>query len=365
MRRVRICAAAAALLMATAALAGCSSGAAATKQIVGVAMPTTTSDRWVNDGKNVAAQLRALGRTVDLKYAEDDVPTQVAQIQAMIDEGAGALVVGAIDGTALKGVLAKAAAAKIPVVSYDRLIRDTPDIAYYATFDNALVGAQQADSLLEGLGVLDAKGADTHVTGPFSIELIAGSPDDNNATVFFKGAMKVLQPYLDAGVLVVGSGQTDFATIATPKWNGDTAAKRLGPILDTVYANKRLDAVLAPADIISVPVLEVLRGHGYGTAGKPWPVVTGQDADIPAVKAVIAGEQHSTIYKDTRQLAEVAVSMVDALLKGEEPETNDITSYDNGVKVVPSYLLKPQVETKANYQDVLVGSGYYTQQQLG
>ncbi|PVU83404.1 sugar ABC transporter substrate-binding protein [Cellulomonas sp. WB94] len=365
MRRARIGAAAAALLVAAAALAGCASGATATKQIVGVAMPTTTSDRWVNDGKNVAAQLRALGRTVDLKYAEDDVPTQVAQIQAMIDEGAGALVVGAIDGTALKDVLAKAAAANIPVVSYDRLIRDTPDIAYYATFDNALVGAQQADSLLEGLGVLDAKGADTHVTGPFLIELIAGSPDDNNATVFFQGAMKVLQPYLDAGVLVVGSGQTDFATIATPKWNGDTAAQRLGPILDTVYANKRVDAVLAPADIISVPVLEVLRSHGYGTADKPWPVVTGQDADIPAVKALIAGEQHSTIYKDTRQLAEVAVSMVESLLKGEEPETNDNASYDNGVKVVPSYLLKPQVVTKANYADVLVGSGYYTQQELG
>ena len=365
MRRIRIGAAAAALLVATVALAGCSASATATKQIVGVAMPTTTSPRWVADGKNVAAQLQALGRTVDLKYAEDDVPTQVAQIQAMIDEGVGALVVGAIDGTALKDVLAKAAAAKIPVVSYDRLIRDTPDIAYYATFDNALVGAQQADSLLEGLGVLDAKGVDTHVTGPFAIELIAGSPDDNNATVFFQGAMKVLQPYLDAGVLVVTSGETDFATIATPAWNGETAAKRLGPILDTFYANKRVDGILAPADIISVPVLEVLRGHGYGTADKPWPIVTGQDADIAAVKAVIAGEQHSTIYKDTRQLAEVAVSMVDALLKGEEPETNDITSYDNGVKVVPSYLLKSQVVTKDNYQDVLVGSGYYTQQELG
>lgn len=365
MRRAWTGAAAAALLVITSALAGCGSTAGGTTQMVGVAMPTTTSDRWVNDGKNVSAQLEALGRKVDLKFAEDDVPTQVSQIQAMIDEGVDALIVGAIDGTALKGVLANAAAAKIPVVSYDRLIRDSPDVDYYATFDNLLVGVQQADSLLEGLGVLDAKGTDTHVAGPFAIELIAGSPDDNNATVFFAGAMSILQPYIDSGVLVVTSGQTDFATIATPAWNGDKAASRIGPLLDTYYGSKRLDGLLAPADIISVPVLEVLRSHGYGTAGKPWPVVTGQDADIAAVKAVIAGEQHSTIYKDTRQLAEVAVSMVEALLKGEEPETNDITSYDNGVKVVPSYLLKPQVVTKDNYADVLVASGYYTQQELG
>ncbi|AEE45914.1 multiple monosaccharide ABC transporter substrate-binding protein [Cellulomonas fimi] len=333
-------------------------------QLVGVAMPTTTSQRWIADGENVTAQLEALGHDVDLQFADDDVPTQIAQIEAMIDAGAEALVVGSIDGTALKDVLARAAAQDIPVIAYDRLIRDSGDIAYYATFDNERVGIQQGTSLLQGLGVLDAAGAPTGAQGPFAVELFAGSPDDNNATVFYEGAMGVLQPWIDSGVLVVTSGETDFATIATPAWNGDTAASRLGPLLDTHYASTRLDGILAPADIISVPLLDVLRDHGYGTAEQPWPVVTGQDADVAAVKAVVAGEQFSTVYKDTRQLAEVAVQMVDALLSGQEPETNDVTSYDNGVMVVPSYLLQPQLVTKDNYVGVLIDSGYYTQEDL-
>ncbi|MBX9245153.1 sugar-binding protein [Actinotalea ferrariae] len=350
----------------TLALTACAPDAADDAiQLVGVAMPTTTSPRWIADGENVTAQLEALGHDVDLQFAEDDVPTQVAQIEAMLDAGAEALVVGSIDGTALKDVLARAAAQDVPVIAYDRLIRDSPDVAYYATFDNARVGVQQGTSLLQGLGVLDEAGEPTGVTGPFAVELFAGSPDDNNATVFYEGAMSVLQPYLDAGVLEVASGETDFATIATPAWNGETAATRMGALLDTHHAGTRLDGVLAPADILAVPILEVLRTHGYGGADQPWPVVTGQDADVAAVKALIAGEQHSTIYKDTRQLAEVAVQMVDALLAGREPETNDVTSYDNGVRVVPSYLLTSQVVTRDNYTQVLVESGYYTQEELG
>lgn len=366
MRRATTAAVTGVLLVFSAGLTGCAqAGGDDLVQLVGVAMPTTGSDRWIDDGANLEAQLRSLGHEVDIQFAEDDVPTQIAQIQAMIDAGADALVVGSIDGVALKDVLADAASKDIPVVAYDRLIRETADIGYYATFDNAKVGAQQATSLLQGLGVLDEAGKDTGATGPFHVELIAGSPDDNNATVFYQGAMGLLQRYIDSGVVVVTSGQTDFATIATPAWNGDTAVQRMGPLVDQYYGSTRLDGILAPADIISVPVMEMLRERGYGTADKPWPVVTGQDADVAAVKSVIAGELHSTIYKDTRQLAEVAVSMVEALLKGEEPETNDVSSYDNGVVVVPSYLLTPQVVTAENYSEVLVDSGYYTAEELG
>ncbi|WP_159808999.1 multiple monosaccharide ABC transporter substrate-binding protein [Cellulomonas citrea] len=362
---------AAGLLLATALLTGCAaatptpSGAAA--QLVGVAMPTTTSTRWVADGKNVSAQLTALGHRVDLRYAQDDVPTQVAQVQAMIDEGADALIIGAVDGTALKDVLAQAGKRHIPVISYDRLIRDSPDVDYYATFDNLRVGVQQATSLLQGLGVLDATGAPTGARGPYSIELFAGSPDDNNATVFYDGAMSVLRPYLDSGVLVVPSGQTDFAAIATQAWSGKTAGARMRTLLPTYYQGpgRRLDGVLSPYDGISIELLAAAGEIGYGTAAQPWPVVTGQDAEVASVKSIIAGQQYATVYKDTRQLAEVAVSMVEALLGGREPETNDTTSYDNGVKVVPSYLLRSQVVTKSSYQDVLVASGYYTQQELG
>lgn len=328
---------------------------------VGVAMPSTAITRWIADGENVKAQLEDLGHEVDLRNAEDDAALQAEQIGEMIEGGADALVVGAVDGTVLTGVLSEAKAAGIPVLSYDRLILGSDAIEYYATFDNARVGVQQATSLLEGIGVLDAQGAPTGAKGPFALELFAGSPDDNNATVFYQGAMSVLQPYLDSGVLTVPSGETDLATIGTPGWDGDTAGQRMTALL---AEGVPLDAVLAPNDGLARGILASLGNAGYGTDAKPWPVVTGQDAEVDSVRLVAEGTQHSTIYKDTRQLAEVAVSMLDAMLNGEEPETNDLTSYDNGVKVVPSYLLAPQVVTAENYEAVLIDSGYYAQEDL-
>ncbi len=370
------------VLVAVGAVAGCGSagtseaqpgadaGTAATaaasgdRPLVGVAMPTTTSERWIGDGENVQAQLEALGYDVALEYAENDVPTQVAQLEAMVADGADALVIGSIDGVALKDVLADAAAADIPVIAYDRLINGSPDVDYYATFDNARVGVQQATQLLQGLGVVDAAGDPTGDVGPYNVELFAGSPDDNNATVFYAGAMQVLQPYLDAGVLVVPSGETDFTTIATEAWDPKNAAARMATLLP-LYGDKRLDGVLSPYDGLSIAILEAAKGAGYGSGAQPLPVVTGQDAELASAKSIGAGEQYGTVYKDTRQLAEVAVSMVRALLDGAEPETNDLTSYDNGVKVVPSYLLAPMVVDAQNYRQVLVGGGYYTAEELG
>jgi putative multiple sugar transport system substrate-binding protein len=366
-------------VVAVGALAGCGSAAQASeadaggtgaasesgdRPLVGVAMPTTTSERWIADGENVEDQLEALGYDVALEYAENDVPTQVAQLETMIADGADALVIGSIDGVALKGVLAEAAAADIPVIAYDRLINESPDVDYYATFDNARVGLQQATQLLQGLGVLDAAGEPTGRTGPFNVELFAGSTDDNNATVFYDGAMQVLQPYLDSGVLVVPSGETDFTTIAIDAWDPENAAARMATLLP-YYADQRLDGVLSPYDGISLAIIDGAKGAGYGTATQPLPVVTGQDAELASAKSIGAGEQYGTVYKDTRQLAEVAVSMVRALLDGAEPETNDLTSYDNGVKVVPSYLLTPMVVDAQNYRQVLVGGGYYTAEELG
>lgn len=357
---------------AAGALAGCGSLGTAQgagggdRPLVGVAMPTTTSERWIADGENVQDQLQALGYDVDLEYAENDVPTQVAQLEDMIAAGADALVIGSIDGVALKDVLAEAAAAEIPVIAYDRLIRESGDVDYYATFDNARVGVQQATTLLQGLGVLDAAGEETGATGPFAVEIFAGSTDDNNASVFYEGAMQVLQPYLDSGVLTVPSGETDFATVATPAWDPKNATARMQTLLPRYTGTDlRLDGVLSPYDGISIAVLDAVKGIGYGTAAQPLPVVTGQDAELASAKSIGAGEQYATVYKDTRQLAEVTVSMVRALLDGAEPETNDTTSYDNGVKVVPSYLLTPQVVTEDNYRQVLVAGGYYTDEELG
>lgn len=360
-----------ALLAVSIGLTSCSADAAADSadsavQLVGVAMPTTTSLRWIEDGNNVKAQLEALGYEVELLYAENDVATQVSQLESMIAHGADLLIVGSIDGTALTAQLASAAAAGIPVIAYDRLIRDSPDVDYYATFDNYRVGTQQATSLLQGLGVLDDNGAPTGASGPFEIEVFAGSPDDNNATVFYAGAFDALQPYLDSGVLVVPSGQTDFQTIAIDAWDSKIGGERMDALLGSAYAGSDvvIDGVLSPYDGISLAIIESLKKVGYGTPDRPLPVVSGQDAELPSVQSIVAGGQYSTIYKDTRQLAEVTVAMGDALLKGTEPETNDVTSYDNGSKIVPTYLLGPLVVTQTTYKSILVGGGYYTEDEL-
>jgi putative multiple sugar transport system substrate-binding protein len=327
-------------------------------------MPTKSSERWIHDGDNIKSALEKLGYSVDLQYAENDIPTQVNQIENQISKGAKLLVVASIDGTALTTQLQEAADNKIPVISYDRLIRNSPNVDYYATFDNATVGVDQANSLLTGLGLKNADGTDGTATGPFNIELFAGSPDDNNATFFFNGAMSVLKPYIDKGTLVVKSGQTDFNTVAILRWDPATAQRRMEDLLTSTYTGAKVQGVLSPYDGLSIGILSALKSNGYGTAGQPYPIVTGQDAEVASVKSIIAGEQYSTVYKDTRQLADVTVKMADAVLKGAKPEVNNTTDYDNGNKVVPSFLLQPVVVDKNNYQKVLVDSGYYTADQL-
>ena len=343
----------------TSTTAAGSSGAAAAadKGTVGIAMPTKSSERWINDGNNMVKQFEALGYKTDLQYGDNKVENQVSQIENMITKGDKALVIGAIDGSSLTDVLAKAADAKIPVISYDRLIRQTPNVDYYATFDNFKVGVLQGSYIIDKLGLKDGK-------GPFNVELFAGSPDDNNATFFFKGAMSVLQPLIDAKKLTVGSGQTEFNQVATLRWDGATAQARMDNILSKSYTAKAVNAVLSPYDGISVGILSSLKGVGYGTAGKPFPIITGQDAELASVKSIIAGEQTQTVYKDTRELAKQAVSMTDAVLQGKKPEVNDTTSYNNGVKTVPTFLLQPVSVDKANYEKVLVAGGYYTAAQV-
>ncbi len=332
--------------------------------LVGVTMPTKVSERWVADGNNVKAALEKLGYRVDLQYAENDIPTQANQIDNQITQGAKLLIIASIDGKALSSQLENAAANKIPVISYDRLIRDSANVDYYATFDNEKVGVQQATSLLVGLKLKNADGTDGTATGPFNIELFAGSPDDNNATFFFNGAMKTLQPLIDSGKLVVKSGQKDFNTVSTLRWDPATAQARMENIITKSYAGAKIDGVLSPYDGISIGILSALKSAGYGTATQPWPIVTGQDAEVASVKSIINNEQFATIYKDTRQLADVTVKMADAVLKGGKPETNNTTDYDNGKKVVPSYLLEPVIVYKDNYKATLVDSGYYKEDQL-
>ncbi|MGS0686030.1 multiple monosaccharide ABC transporter substrate-binding protein [Nakamurella sp. GG22] len=334
-------------------------------ELIGVTMPTSSSQRWIQDGDNVKKQLEAAGYKVDLQYAENDIPTQVNQVDNQITNGAKVLIIASIDGTALTTQLQNAADNGIKVIAYDRLIRNSPNVDYYATFDNEQVGVDQANSLLVGLGLLNQDGSPGSATGPFNIELFAGSPDDNNATFFFNGAMKTLQPYIDKGTLVVKSKQTDFQTVAILRWDPATAQNRMDNLLTSTYSDdSKVDGVLSPYDGLSLGILSALKGAGYGTAGQPYPIVTGQDAEVASVKSIIAGEQFATIFKDTRDLASTAVGMAGAVLQGETPEVNDTTTYDNGVKVVPTQLLDPVIVYKDNYEKVLIDSDYYTADDL-
>lgn len=332
--------------------------AAQTKGPIGISMPTKSSMRWIADGDNMVKVFKERGYKADLQFADDDIPNQLAQVENMITKGAKVLVIAAIDGTTLTDVLQKAADKGIKVISYDRLIRGTKNVDYYATFDNFQVGVLQASSIEKAL---DLKGG----KGPFNIELFGGSSDDNNAFFFYNGAMSVLKPYIDKGKLVVRSKQLGMEKVATLRWDGAVAQSRMDNLLSAYYGKDRLDAVLSPYDGISIGILSSLKGVGYGTPKQPMPVVTGQDAEIPSIKSIVNNEQRSTVFKDTRELAKVTANMVDAMLSGKAPVINDTKTYNNGVKVVPSFLLKPVTVDKANWKDVLVtGSGYYTEAQV-
>ncbi|OLU16796.1 sugar ABC transporter substrate-binding protein [Pseudomonas sp. PA1(2017)] len=339
-----------------ATLVSAASVGAAEKGFVGIAMPTKSSARWIDDGNNMVKQLEKAGYKADLQYAEDDIPTQVSQIENMMVKGVNVLVIAAIDGTTLTNALENANAADIKVIAYDRLIRDSEYVDYYATFDNTKVGVLQAESLVKGM--------QAHGKGPYNVELFGGSPDDNNAYFFYNGAMSVLQPLIDKGEIKILSGQTGMGKVGTLRWDGATAQARMDNLLSANYTKERLDGVLSPYDGISIGVLSSLKGVGYGSGDMPMPIVTGQDSEVPSVKSILAGEQYSSIFKDTRQLAEVTVGMVKALLEGSEPQINDTKTYDNGKKVVPAYLLQPVTVDKSNWEKVLIDSGYYTKNQV-
>ena len=324
--------------------------------LVGVAMPTKDLQRWNQDGENMKAKLEEAGYEVDLQYAANDIPTQVSQIQNMIANGCKVLVIASIDGESLGTVLAEAKAAGIPVIAYDRLIMNSDAVTYYATFDNWDVGVKQGTYIVEALDLANAPAGTT-----YNIEYITGDPGDNNINFFFDGAISVLQPYIDSGVLVTPSGQTEKAVVATEGWATDKAQARFETILASYYADgTQLDAVLASNDSTALGVANALASSYTGK----YPVLTGQDCDIASVKNMIAGKQSMSVFKDTRTLAAKVVEMVDAIMKGEEPPINDTETYDNGTGVIPSYLCEPVAGTLENYKELLIDSGYYTEDQL-
>lgn len=336
------------------AFTGCSSDKG---DIIGVAMPTQSLQRWNQDGANMKAKLEEAGFTVILEYADNKVDQQVSQIENMITRGAKVIVVASIDGTALKGALAQAAKEDVKIIAYDRLIRDSENVDFYATFDNYLVGQIQGEYIVKALEL--ESGA-----GPFNMEVFGGSPDDNNAYFFNGGAMDTLQPYIESGQLMINSDQTAMEQIAIQGWKSEGAQARMDNLLTAFYTDKNVDVVLSPNDSLAQGIVASLKAAGYGSDDKPYPVLTGQDCDTTNVKMLLAGEQSMSIFKDTRTLADQVVKMVTAIMQDKTVPVNDTATYDNGVKVVPSFLCEPVFADINNYKALLIDSGYYTEDQI-
>lgn len=327
---------------------------------VGVAMPTQSSERWINDGGNMKKLLEEKGYKVELQYAEDDVQTQVSQIENLIASGVDCLVVASIDSTALVNTLAAAKEKGIPVIAYDRLLMDTDAVSYYATFDNKGVGTAIGKYIEEKKDLKKAK----EEGKSYTIEFFMGSPDDNNALFLYNGVMEVLQPYLDDGTLVCKTGRTSFEETCILRWSQETAQQWCENYLSGYYADEKLDIACSAFDGFAYGIRSALEGAGY-VVGEDWPMITGQDAELMAVKNIISGHQTMSIYKDTRLLAEKCVTMVQAVLEGAEPEINDTEQYNNGKLVVPSYLCQPVAVDLDNYEKEIIDGGYYTKEELG
>ena len=343
-----------ALVLALVMCIGCASAFA---EKVGVSMPTKDLQRWNQDGEYMEKLLGEAGYEVELQYASNDVPTQLNQVETMIDDGCAVIVIAAIEGSSLGAALDKAAEKGVKVIAYDRLLMDNANVDYYATFDNFKVGVVQGQFVEEALDLANAE-------GPFAFEFTAGDPGDNNAGFFFGGAMSVLQPYIDSGKITVKSGQTEFADVATPTWKTDVAQKRAEDILTANYADgKKIDAWVCSNDSTALGVTNALEDN-YDVDTLGWPIITGQDCDIANTKNMIAGKQSMSVFKDTRTLAAQVVKMVGQILAGEEVDVNDTETYNNNVKVVPSFLCDPVFANAENYKEILIDSGYYTEDQL-
>ena len=321
---------------------------------VGISMPTKDLQRWNQDGDYLKKELEAYGYEVDLEYAANDVATQLSQVENMIDSGCDLLIIAAIEGSSLGEALDMAEQMNIPVIAYDRLLMENDTVDYYVTFDNYMVGTIQGQYIVDTLNL-------DNVSGSFTIEFTAGDPGDNNALFFYIGAMDVLNPYIDSGKLVCVSGQTDFSDVATASWKTENAQSRAETVLNAYYADgTNIDAWLCPNDSTALGVENALEYCYFGS----YPIITGQDCDISNIKNMLAGKQSMSVFKDTRTLAQRVALMADQILQGQTVEVNDTETYDNGKKVVPAFLCEPTLVTSSNYIEILVDSGYYTEDQL-
>lgn len=328
---------------------------------IALCMPTQSAERWINDASNMKKILEDKGYKVDVQFAEDDPQQQVSQVENCVAQQYDCLVIAAVDSGVLVNAEAQAKDAGIPIIAYDRLLMDTDAVSYYATFDNRGVGQVIGQYIKDSKDLEAAREAKESYT----IEFFMGSPDDNNAVFLYNGIMDVLQEYLDDGTLVCKSGRTSFEDTCILRWSQETAQANCENILTANYADEKLDIACSAYDGFAYGIKAALLGAGYEVGSEDWPLITGQDSDVMAVKNIIDGSQTMSIYKDTRLLADKCATMVDAVVQGSEPEINDEEQYDNGKLVVPTYMCTPVAVDQENYYEILIDGGYYTAEQVG
>ena len=320
------------------------------KKTVGILMPTKEQTIWSIQGERLVAGYEAAGYATEIEFAEDDSARQAMQIENMISKGVDALVVVAVDGAALTDACEKAKDAGIVVIAEDRLITNTEAVDYYVTFDLVKMGELQGQFIADALDLANA-------AGPFNMEIFSGSPDDPNAKLFYDGAMNILKPYLDEGKLVVKSGQVSYEQSAIMGWDSAKAQARMDNLLSGFYADDHLDAALVAADCLAIGVISSLESMGYGTGDVAFPLITGQDAELAAVKSIKAGKQSMTAFLDANELVKIIVPVTTALLNGETPEAT--ATYNNETIDVPAQTYSPYAITADNV-DYLVEVGFYT-----
>lgn len=302
---------------------------------IGFSIDDLRLERWTRDRDYFIGAAEKLGAKVYVQSADASEQRQIAQIENLISRGVDVLVIVPYNATVLNNAIREAKKAKIKVLSYDRLILNA-DVDAYISFDNKAVGELQAQSIVQ----LKPKG---------NYYLLGGAPTDNNAKILREGQMKVLQPLIDKGdIKVVGR-----------QWVKDWSASEAMSIVEnalTANGNK-IDAVVASNDATAGGAIQALSSQKL--AGKV--PVSGQDADLAAVRRVIAGTQAMTVYKPLKTIATSAATLAVQLVRNEKPAYN--AQLNNGYKQVSTVLLKPVLLTKSNV-DVLVKDGFYTQGQL-
>lgn len=324
--------------------------------LVGIAMPNDTKGRWTQDAKSIENRFTEKGYETIIAFANDDVYTQINQIEDMIKADVDILLITPIQADSLREVVKKAKDKNIPVIAYDRMITNTNLVDYYVTFKNYEVGKLQAQFIVEKLDLDNYDGSE-----PYHMEMFAGDMDDFNSRYYFKGAMAVLKKYLDDGKIVIPSGQQTFNQCAIANWSAKVASNRLRTMLEQYYTDTRPDAILCANDDLCLGLYDVLKEFGYED---DMPVLTGQDAVVDYVKLIKDNDNMMTVFKDTRILADVTATMIDNIINGIEPEINNTDDYNNGIKRINSYEVIPESVDSSNYYDILIDSGYISQDSI-